>query len=164
MLSKDKKGIICDRCAMGVTAKFTYYSFDAQEVNVNNNSMVIAQATNPMTPGWSFDICQRCMEEIKAIIIKCYKPSRIIDNRSCPNGITCDLTGIRMNRDFVCYYIVVSIVNVDLNAKPSTKVVDDKYLELWVCKEAFEQLRSKALEIKNNKENKEWSAQSILTQ
>jgi len=156
MLTQDKRGICCDKCAMTVTEKFTYYSLDAKEVTVTNSTMVIAAAV-----AYSFDICDRCMEEIKSTIIKCYKPSRIIDNKNCPQGICCDLTGIRMNGIFTCYYVCVSIVNVDVKGQPSAKVVDDKYLELWVCSEAFARLKSRALEVQNSKENQEWSAQAV---
>ena len=160
MLTSDKRGIICDHCALNVVEKFTYYSFDAKEVIVSNNSMSFSRA---IAPAYSFDICQRCMEEIKTIIIKCYKPSRIADNRSCPKGIFCDLSGIHMFGNFTCYYICVSIVVVDVNMSPSTKVIDDKYLELWVCADAFAQLKNLAAEIQNNKENQEWSSQTVQT-
>lgn len=160
MLSTDKRGICCDRCGMSVVEKFTYFSFDAKEVAVTNNSMSFARSA---APAYSFDICQRCMEEIKAIIIKCYKPSRIIDNKSCPQGIFCDLSSVRMFGNFTCYYICISIVVVDINMSPSTKVTDDKYLELWVCTDAFLQLKNRAAEIQNRKENKEWSSQTLQT-
>jgi hypothetical protein len=103
------------------------------------------------------------MEDIKATVIKCYKPSRIIENRSCPRGIFCDFSGVHMNGTFTCYYICVSIVTVDINTSPSTKIVDDKYLELWICANAFTKLKDRAAEIQNNKENKEWSSQTIQT-
>jgi hypothetical protein len=159
MLTQDKRGVYCDRCGMQVIEKFTYYSFDAKEVVVTNNSMSFTQGS---TPTHSFDICSRCMEEIKAIIIRCYKPSRIIDNRSCPNGIFCDLTGTIMRGNFTCFYICVSVVVVNINNNPSVQITDEKYVELWICSDAFAQLKNKAIEIQN-KENKEWSSQAIQT-
>ncbi len=159
MLTQDKRGICCDRCGMQVIEKFTYYSFDAKEVTVTNNSMSFARGT---TPTYSFDICSRCMEEIKAIIIRCYKPSRIIDNKSCPNGIFCDLSGTLMRGNFVCFYICVSIVVVNINSSPSTQVTDEKYVELWVCNDIFYALKNKAAEIQS-KDNKQWSSQVIQT-
>jgi hypothetical protein len=159
MLTKDKRGIICDWCGLNVIEKFDYFSFDAKEAIVTNNSIVLSKATDP---SHSFDICQRCMDEIKDIVIKCYKPSRIIDNKKCPQGITCDLTGIRMNGTFICYYICVSSVSVDINMKPSVNVVDDRYVELWVSKEAFDKLKAKAVEAQN-KGSQEWSSQAITT-
>lgn len=160
MLTTDKRGIICDRCNMNVVEKFTYYSFDAKEVSVVNNSMSFI---NSESSAYSFDICQRCMEEMKAIIIKCYKPSRIINNRSCPQGVFCDLSGIHMIGTFTCYYICVSIVIVNIDMNPSANIKDDKYLELWVSTDAFTQLKNRAIEIKTNKDNKTWSAQAIQT-
>jgi hypothetical protein len=159
MLTQDKHGINCDRCGMQIVEKFTYYSFDAKEVTVTNNSMSFAHG---ITPTYSFDICSRCMAELKAIIIKCYKPSRIIDNRSCPNGIFCDLSGILMHGNFTCFYICVSVVAVDINGNPSTQVIDEKYVELWVSNDVFTQLKTKAIEIQNSKD-KEWSSQAIQT-
>lgn len=165
MLSSDKRGIQCDKCGLTVIEKFTYYSFDAQEAVVTNGTISFAAPAgmSHMGPMFSFDICSRCMEEYKAIIKRCYKPSRIIDNRSCPNGIFCDFTGVHMRGSFICYYICVSIVVVDINMKPSTRVTDDKFVELWISAEAFEQLLKRAKEIHANKENKEWSSQSIST-
>jgi hypothetical protein len=157
MLTKDKRGIICDRCGLTIMERFQYFSFDAKEATVTNNSIAFAQTTDP---SHSFDICQRCMDEIKAIIIKCYKPSRIIDNKKCPQGITCDLTGIRMGGTFTCYYICVSSVAVDVNAKPPVNIMDGRYVELWVSKEAFDKLKNQALEVKN-KGSQEWSSQAI---
>jgi hypothetical protein len=158
MLTKDKRGILCDRCSLTVLEKFEYFSFDAKEATVTNNSISFSRATDP---SHSFDVCQRCMDEIKTIIIKCYKPSRIIDNKKCPQGITCDLTGVRMNGTFICYYVCVASVRVDINAQPSVNVMDDKYVELWISKEAFDKLKSQAAETKN-KGNQEWSSQAII--
>ena len=160
MLAADKNGIVCDSCGMNVVEKFTYFSFDAKVATVSNNAISFAHAA---APTYSFDICQRCMEEIKATIIRCYKPSRIVDNRSCPQGLFCDLSGVHMNGNFTCYYICVSIVVVDIHSKPSTTVTDDKYLELWVSDDAFAQLKNKAVAVQNNKGNKEWSSQAIQT-
>ena len=157
MLLPAKNGLCCDRCGLTVIDRFTYYSFDAQEVSVHSNTMSLSNPTS------SFDICQRCMEELKTIIIKHYKPYRIINNKSCPQGIFCDLTSTRLAGNFTCYYISVSVVVVDVNARPSANVTDDKYLELWVCKDAFDQLKNKAAEIQKNKDNKEWSSKSTLT-
>jgi hypothetical protein len=158
MLTKNRRGVICDRCGLQSDEKFTYYSFDAKEVIVANNSMSFTR-----TPIHSFDICSRCIEELKTIIIKCYKPSRIINNTRCPQGITCDLSGVRMNNNFVCYQIIVAIVNVNVNSNPSSNVVDAEYLELWVSVDIFAQLKNRATEIKNNKENQQWSSQAIQT-
>ena len=160
MLSPDKRGIVCDRCGMSVLEKFTYFSFDANEVSVINNSMTFLKSA---TSTYSIDICERCMEEIKAIIIKCYKPYRIVDNRSCPRGIFCDLSGVHLSGTFTCYYICVSSVMVDIQGNPITTVKDGKYLELWVSANAFLQLKNRALEIQNSKENREWSSQTIKT-
>jgi len=159
MLTKDKRGVCCDRCALTMMERFQYFSFDAKEAVVTNNSIVLSKTAEP---SHSFDICQRCMDEIKAIIIKCYKPSRIIDNKTCPKGITCDFTGVKMNGTFICYYICVSSVSVDINMKPSVNIMDDKYVELWISKEAFDKLKSQATEVKN-KGNQEWSSQAITT-
>jgi hypothetical protein len=159
MLTKNKRGIICDHCALTITEKFEYFSFDAKEATVTNNSISFSRTTDP---SHSFDICQKCMDEIKAIVIKCYKPSRIIDNKKCPQGITCDLTGVRMNGTFTCYYICVSFVSVDINMKPSANVIDDRYVELWVSKEAFDKLKAQAVEAQN-KGSQEWSSQAITT-
>jgi hypothetical protein len=159
MLLSTKNGIRCDKCGLGIAEKFTYYSFDIKEVVVTNNSMSFGRDIT-----YSFDICQRCMEEIKATVIKCYKPTRIINNKSCPTGIFCDFTSTHMHNNFICYYICVSIIAVNMNQKPCSTVMDDKYLELWICKEAFEQLRNKTIEIQNNKENQEWSSKSVKTQ
>jgi hypothetical protein len=64
---------------------------------------------------------------------------------------------------FICYYICVSSVNVDIKAKPSTQITDDKYVELWVCTSMFIQLKNRAEEIQNSKESQEWSSQAIQT-
>jgi hypothetical protein len=98
------------------------------------------------------------MDEIKDAIIKNYKPYRIIDNRSCPSGIFCDLSGQHMNGNFICYHICISIVAVNVSITPSVVVKDDKYLELWVGASAFTELKDRALKIQSNKENKQWSA------
>lgn len=156
MLTKDKRGIRCDRCGLDIVEKFSYFSFDIQEANVINNTISLKPSTV------SFDICPRCLEELKAIIIKSYKPYRIVNNRSCPGGIFCDLSGIHMIGTFTCYYICVSSVTVDIKSKPSTQVMDDKYVELWICANTFAQLKNRAEEIQN-KESQEWSSQAIQT-
>jgi hypothetical protein len=46
--------------------------------------------------------------------------------------------------------------------KPSVNIMDDKYVELWISKEAFDKLKSQATEVKN-KGNQEWSSQAITT-
>lgn len=158
MLLSTKNGIVCDACGMGVIEKFTYYSFDLQEVIVKNS--VVPALQNVTIPIFSFDICQHCMENIKATIIKCYRPTRITPGRQCPQGIFCDLTGRHLSGDFTCYNACVSIVAVDTNLTPAAKVMDPKYLELWISDTAFEQLKARAIELRKNKENQTWSSSS----
>jgi hypothetical protein len=98
------------------------------------------------------------MNEIKNAIIKNYKPYRIINDRSCPGGIFCDLSGQHMSGNFICYYVCISIVAVNVNTTPSVTVKDDKYLELWISTNAFSELNDCATKIQSNKENKQWSA------
>ena len=159
MLLADKRGIICDHCSMSVIEKFIYFSFDLQELVVRNNIVPALKTT--AVPIFSFDICQHCMEDFKAIILKCYKPTRILPNRSCPQGIFCDLTGNHMHGNFTCYCVNVSEVSVNISLTPTATVTDHNYLELWIGSDAFEQLKTRAIDLRKNKEALVWSSSSI---
>lgn len=154
MLSADKRGIICDRCAMNIKEKFTYFSFDIDEISVSNNIMNVKN-----TVVLSLDICPKCFDDFKNSVIKNYKPYRIVDNRSCPNGIFCDLSGAHMYGTFTCYHITVSYISVDVNA--SVNVIDDEYVELYVSDSVFASLRDKSEEIKKNKDAHIWSSETM---
>ena len=156
MLLTNKNGVRCDRCGMSIVEKFVYFSFDMQELTVKNNKLPTLK--NTAVPIFSLDICEHCMEDFKATILKCYRPTRILPG-SCPQGIFCDLTGSHLNGNFACYHVNVSEVSVDISLTPTARVTDRDYLELWVSNEAFEQLRARAIDLRKN-EAQTWSSSS----
>jgi hypothetical protein len=160
MLLSTKNGIVCDHCGISTIDKFKYYSFDIHEVIVKNN--IIPASNNTAVPMFSFDICQHCMEDIKHIVIKCHKPTRITQGR-CSQGMFCDLTSKHMHSNFTYYNVNISEVVVDIGLTPPTKI-DAKYLELCINVESFEQFKTRAINLRKNKETQEWSSSSTQTQ
>jgi len=113
MQLQDKSGIICDRCGKSYHTTFTYYSFDFRELLFKDGYL---QQLDPHSkPVLSIDICSSCIDAIKKLVIKNYKPSKKIRNRYTA-GICCDMTGliIKPTGTQSIYHCMITKADVDI--------------------------------------------------
>jgi len=183
MLLTEQDGIRCDRCHKAYKQDFTYYSYDYQEISVMNG--MLPQFNYNAQPMFSMDICTSCMDDIATIVKEKHKPTDMKEGRRCPKGIFCDLTGNVMKGTFQFILCVISKVQVQLSGRkpvcnkckqhiekpesPCPKrsgteftkladtLVEDRFLELWLSYEAYEQLKERAIELRKNPEASKWS-------
>jgi hypothetical protein len=183
MLLNTSDGIRCDRCYKSFTENFIYYSYDVRERVVTNN--ILPSPELKTIPTFSFDMCESCMVELGELVKKHYTPTKSPSNRLYPNGIYCDLSGNHLKGNYTFYHVAISKVQVQITGKqivcdkcktptldssvPCSKcghdgfsrhadtVVDDRYLELLVCNEVYENFKERAIALRQNPEAAEWS-------
>lgn len=126
MQLQDRSGIQCDLCASVHQQQFKYYSIDITECDYRQTS--VHKSKNIIL---SYDACPLCYDKYCALVIKNYKP--------VSSGIVCDLTGKRLTGTFKSYYATIHKATVNIPAV----TVDKKHLELSICAEAFEDIKSK---------------------
>ena len=179
----DKSGICCDICGMVYEADFTYYSFDFRYVSVIENRRQSIDSIIQSAIIFSIDICTNCFENTKNLIIKNY--TKIMGpKRAQSSTIICDMTGQLLFGTYDYYYCVVAKIDVKLSCQPNvcvkcgkktfdskkcdcgginftcsaTMKIDNRYLEINVCEEAFKAFREKSETIK--KTAGQWSTKS----
>jgi len=158
MLLSNHEGCRCDRCGISVTKVFIYYSLDLQEIHATSN--MLPQLNYRATPVFSFDFCQGCMEEIKGLVLKHYKPTPTTPGRVYPKGLFCDLSGTHLLGNFTVYFCNITQIDVALDRTPPMKILDNRHLELWICPAVFEQMKNRAVELHTIPEQTEWSSTS----
>lgn len=177
MLLKSKTGIQCDNCGAVNERQFTYYSYDVQEIPVQNNKP--APINYKADPIFSLDICEKCHKNYCELVVKNYKPTRCTPSGEYTKGIYCEFTGQRMIGNYKAYLVVVTQIKVNMRdpvclkcGKKSTgqqcqcgsigfnvqadTIIEERNLELWLHQSAYKSLTEKVNKTRQSKP--EWSA------
>jgi len=183
MLLPTNDGVRCDRCGGTEKQDFTYYSYDFRELKVRITILPKPNLRQPAT--FSLDICPKCMNEIGELIKKKYKPFPMTQDRRCPKGIFCDLTGTKISAGIIYH---CNIIKIDVHtsgmattcekcAKPTktpnqpcscghnsysksaSTNIDEHWLELLLDEQTYEQFKKRAVKLRSS-EASQWSASS----
>jgi hypothetical protein len=166
MKNEGNDGIFCDYCGSEVKEDFTYYSFDFNEVKLNEK---FSRQSGHIA--LSADLCERCMELFRQRLLNVTK--KIPESTS-----RCDVTGGKFDaRDKVYYKCHISRVKVDMSHQPyvcdkchkpqdpqqgpcdcnpdavtlvkeASVEADDQHLDLNFCAEIFAKFRRQVEYIK----------------
>jgi hypothetical protein len=168
MQLKDRDGIACDLCGASYKTDFRYYSFDMRNVAVNNNLRPPVNSILSSNVAFSLDVCEKCMGGVAEDIKKNYKAVK--------NSVCCDLTGKVMTGTFDFYFCQVVRADVKMTGRPNVcancgvhsavlgepckdcggsefvkfadTVVDDRYLDIHMCEEAYDKFVNKAMDVR----------------
>ena len=126
MLIPNKSGVACDYCTDELVGKFVYYSFNYGRVDVSTSK----KYTTKLVEELSCDMCDKCLDELKAYIGK--------NNKQQSNlKLACDCCSTVMSGDFRYYYVKVSKAMVDLSDGKSSVDTDKDIINLVVCKSCY---------------------------
>lgn len=180
-----RDGIACDHCGMTYRSDFEYYSWDFHHVSVMDGNRVSRDVILRSQVVFSLDVCTACFHTFKLRIVENYKKSMTAD-RSKSSPHVCEITGKVMSGTYDYYYCNISKVDVRITGQPSVCVncqhrtsddgkqcskcggvefikpasmdIDQHFVEISLCTEAFENLVNKAKSVR--KLAGQWSTKS----
>lgn len=130
MLLSTGDGIRCDRCGLEHRDEFTYYSYDAKELTLQQGKLPTDRRR--LKTKHSFDICTSCMAHYAGLIRKFYKYLK--------SGIACDHCGKIQKPTDKIWFIQVTEVKV-----AESQSVDPDFVELCLCEPEIETLKASKL-------------------
>ncbi len=181
MLLETGDGIRCDLCNLSARHRFTYFSYDIQELQFDKLKLEPIQYNRQ--PKHSFDLCGMCDEKYRQTVVHNYKAVPR-NSGSYPNGIMCELSGAMLTDKQTIYYAIVTKVTVEVDQNQvicrQCKAVNpintkckkcksntfDRYTqidslprdyEFAIGAEEFSKLKTKISKISNIPENNLWS-------
>ena len=168
MQLKDRDGIACDICGTSYRTDFRYYSFDIRNIAVNDNLRPPIGSMLSSNVIFSLDVCEKCMGNVAEDVKKNYKAIK--------NAVCCDLTGKVLTGTFEFYFCQVVRADVKMTGqpnicvgcgahaavagepckdcgnkefiKPADTVVDDRYLDIYMCEKAYNEFVDKAMNVR----------------